>query len=363
MKLLPLRSSSFSVLASVLSALGAAGCGIGHSQAAEGDGGAPPTTCTSPNCAPTKGLPPDPGGPIPDGNTTVAFAIRQLYFGDTDRQGRPSIAAWKHYGLDIDGKITMRDSTDVCRQAVGASKSTQEDGDDGIDNSFGLNILPIELTTAGIDVTAKANDALGRGEERTTLILIRGLGSGPTYSPLTGGLFSALPLDAPASWNGNDRFPIDTTVLGPSGDPKLAITRGYMSGRVFVSGILPSTKLTLPLIFGNDAVTINHVQIAMTISPDGKSATNGVISGVLPIDPFIEQLRSQAGSISSSLCTGAAFDSIAKQIRQAQDILDDGTQDPSRACNAISIGLGFDATVALLGPLRSPPPVNDPCAR
>lgn len=43
-----------------------------------------------------------------------------------------------------------------------------------------------------------------------------------------------------------------------------------------------------------------------------------------------------------SLCSGSAFDSIAQQISQAQDIQLDGTNAAGTPCTAISIGLGFD---------------------
>jgi hypothetical protein len=50
------------------------------------------------------------------------------------------------------------------------------------------------------------------------------------------------------------------------------------------------------------------------------------------------------------------------QIAQSSDIMHDGTQDPTQPCDAISIGLGFDATQAQLGTevvTAVPPP---PCA-
>jgi hypothetical protein len=50
-----------------------------------------------------------------------------------------------------------------------------------------------------------------------------------------------------------------------------------------------------------------------------------------------------------SLCSGSAFQSVSQQIAQASDIVlgnDRATvsNQPGQLCNAISIGLGFDAT-------------------
>jgi hypothetical protein len=51
-----------------------------------------------------------------------------------------------------------------------------------------------------------------------------------------------------------------------------------------------------------------------------------------------------------------------KQIREASDMMQDGTQDPAKECDGISIGLGFEMTRVVIGtasPPVAPPP--DPC--
>jgi hypothetical protein len=385
-----------------LLAVAATACGIGHSQAISsseigagggGDAGscAPRTTCggacvdTSNDpkhcgacgsvcssgacvagaCTTTPaGLPSPPSGPAPDGTGPVSFAIQHFYIGDTDRSFVSNSAAWKAYGLDIDGKTSISTSTDVCTLTPGAPRAVQTDGNDGIDNSFGENVLPMVLATTGSGISQRANQQLLLGDAASVIFEIGALGSGATYAPLSGAFFDTLPLGTPPVWNGSDVFPINSLSFEPdaSGAAKYTFVSGYMRDHVFVSGVLPSVDLALPLIFsGTQLVTINHAQIVMQISDDGRTATNGVISGVLPTETFIAAMKAYAGTISSSLCTGSAFDSIAQQVRQAQDILDDGTQDPSRPCNAISIGLGFDAAIAQMGGAQSPPTTVDPC--
>ena len=52
-----------------------------------------------------------------------------------------------------------------------------------------------------------------------------------------------------------------------------------------------------------------------------------------------------------------------QQIRQASDILKDGTQDPSKVCNGISIGLGFKVREVQFGNVAPfTPPGPNPCA-
>jgi hypothetical protein len=99
----------------------------------------------------------------------------------------------------------------------------------------------------------------------------------------------------------------------------------------------------------------------MLVDPSNASATQGVVSGIVPTQFFIAYLQSIAGSISTSLCNGSAFSSIAQQIEQASDIMQDGTNQPGVPCDAISVGLGFDATAVQLGGAVTLPTAPNPC--
>ena len=74
------------------------------------------------------------------------FAFRHYYLGDTDRSGTSSQTAWMQFGVNVDGLVTTASSSNVCTLAAGSSKVTQVDGNGGIDNSWGANIMPIFLT-------------------------------------------------------------------------------------------------------------------------------------------------------------------------------------------------------------------------
>ncbi|HEY8040772.1 MAG TPA: hypothetical protein VIF15_13295 [Polyangiaceae bacterium] len=306
------------------------------------------------------GLPPDPGGPPGDGTGTVVLAFSKLYYGDTDRNDVQSTSAWSTYGLNIDGKITTKNSTDVCMLAAGASRVTQVDGNGGIDNSFGENILPILITTAGSNFSASANVAIAHGDA-TPLLSIDKLGAGARYSPLPGTLYRAAPAGS-VSWNGGDVRPVDQAA------PALAFSGGYMNQRVWV-GQPPLGPVLFDLHFDNGTtappVPVQHTQLAMVVDASNATASLGVFSGVVATTDFIAWLKQIAGSISTSLCSGSAFDSIAQQINQASDIVlapDGSVSNPAgQSCNAISLGFGFNATAVKLGPpVTVPPPVN-PC--
>ena len=301
--------------------------------------------------------PADPGGPAPDPASAAdvsVFAVRTLYFGDVvPATGVVSSVAWKTLGFDIDGKDTTQSSTDVCQLAAGASPRTQEDGNGGIDNSFGTGMLPILVTTFGRDFSSQANASLSTGLV-TNLLVVRGLGASTTASPLSASLLVAAPLGATPTWSVADVWPVDSSSLLHSdpGVPLLAFPRSYAVGGVLVAeppsgsgGIALGVVGSIPLVF-----PIRHVQVATTLSPDGMTATSGTISGIVPTERLVELGRKVAGRISTSLCDGVAFESIFQQLQQAQDILLDGTQDPSRPCDGISIGLGFEAVRVQAGP-------------
>ena len=318
--------------------------------------------CTSGSSTPPSepdagsGLPTNPGGPAPSGGSAVTLAISKLYYGDTDRNGVSNPNAWQSYGLNIDGKLTTKTSTDVCTLAAGAAKVAQTDGNGGIDNSFGENILPILITVAGSNFSQTENNAIDQGSS-TMMFAFGDLGSGADYAPLPAILEQAGPTATTAKWDGTDVRP---TVAQQAA---VQFTGGYMNSRVWVGSPPGAGTFDMHLwnVAGEPPVPMNHLQITMLVDPSNASATQGVVSAVLPTAQFVSYLQAMAGSISTSLCSGSAFNSIAQQIEQASDILDDGTNQAGVACNAISLGLGFDASAVQVGGTVTLPAPPNPC--
>ena len=87
------------------------------------------------------GQPPErPSGAAPSDTPARNFALYSLSLGEADRSGATNPNAWKKYGYNLDGVVSTKSSTDVCKLAPGASSATQEDGDNGIDNSFAIQL-------------------------------------------------------------------------------------------------------------------------------------------------------------------------------------------------------------------------------
>lgn len=333
--------------------------------------------------------PKPPSGGAPKSTTPHNYALHKLYMGDTDRMGVTNPDAWKSFGYDLDGKDTTASSTDVCTLVAGASKSVQVDGTGGIDNSFGANIMPIIQT---LDSTASQtiNNSIEAGSF-TVLSYVVGFddsmgnmtsATGLTGVLLAGGNYAALDAGAP-TWDMNTHWPIRPELLScfPSGgtdsctkttDPIMAadvkFPSAFQTKGTFVNGT-PSL-LSLALTIGGNAITLNVHSAVVSFDPQAPgSVTNGTIAGVINTEELINSLKTIAGHISPSLCSGSAFQSIASQIEQTSDIVVSGDTVSNTAgtmCNGISVGLGFDATEiavptgADIAPQTQPGP--DPCA-
>jgi hypothetical protein len=252
----------------------------------------------------------------------------------------------------------------LCKTTAGGTKSqVYEDGKDGIDNSFGKNLAPL------LDQLASAQASLDASLEEgtfTIMVDIAALGTAPNYLDLTAKLYAGADLGSPPKWDGSDAWPVVPELLTDSTDitsAKVQFKTSYVNDDVWVSGSPGSLGLGLSISGASFTIDISQAIITMKLAADRQSATEGVIAGVIEVEPFIAQLKSVAGSIDSGLCEGGLFDTIADTLRQASDIMADGSQDPTKTCDAISIGLGFTGKAVTLGGIAEPTePEPDPCA-
>jgi hypothetical protein len=310
-----------------------------------------------------------PPGPGPqkaaDGSSDVVLAVKKLYLGDTDRSGKADEAAWKQFGYNLDGKISTKDSKDLCKPAKGGIASKiYPDGDNGIDNAFGHSMVPI-IKSLSSDFSTSVNDNILKGSF-TVMLDLQKLGADADYNPIVTGLYGGANFgDTPPKWDGTDQWPLINELLnnGDKTSPKVTFPNSYLVGNTWVSGSKGTISLNLAISSYTISLLIADAVITMDLADDHKSATNGTIAGVLDTDDLIAQLGQVAGG-AAGICPGdPTFESIADQLRQASDILADGTQDPAKTCDGISIGIGFDAALVQLGDVAPPvQPGEDPCA-
>ena len=317
--------------------------------------------------APGKPPPPPDGGTAPF--SVFTFAINTVFLGETARGGgAPNNTAWKGYGYNLDGLVTDNNSSNVCTLTAGAPKANQVDGTNGIDNAFGAVILPIIQSASSMPTPSQTETQFIDMGNWTLQLQVRGLSDDPSQSALglmaqvyTSGAYGGVP-----AFDSSTYWPVLSTSVKDgqtiASGSVVQFGNSYVSNGTFVSGPGPN-PVVLPLVFQgvpfplaihNAVFTFDHV--------DHADAVNGTIAGVLNTQEFINALQAVAGQISISLC-GSAFDGIAQQIRQASDILANGTNAPNVPCTAISVGIGFTAKL-IANPTQvvaAPQPPPNPC--
>jgi hypothetical protein len=307
--------------------------------------------------------PKPPSGPATTSTTAQNFAIHELFLGDTDFNGTADMMAWQNFGYNIDGKITTAASTNVCTLNSGGGSfgmAAQDDGNGGIDNSFGNNIYDQVILTVDQQASMTINGDIANGTF-TLMFDITGLSSSPTQTAtglsaqaFAGGKFPGTPTFTTAdNWpilgtSGllkNSSPPFQSTIQFP---PSSTATPPYVVNGTWVSG--EPTTISLSLSLDGISLTIPINQAVITF--DHTTATHGasgIISGVIPTAQLVTGIMNLAGHISPSLCSGGALTGILAEITDASDIMaaPDSTGSlnpgPSVTCDAISIGLGFTA--------------------
>jgi hypothetical protein len=338
---------------------GTGGAGGGGTTTTTGAGGSSTTTTTttttgaggssSGDCAPLPG----------------AFALRKLYFGDTNPDGTPNVVnGWKQYGVNIDGKVSTAASVDLCQPISNGSKlKVYPDGNDGIDNSFGKNVLPIFLGIFA-DFSTQSNQGIASGAF-TFLLDLEGLGAAPDQGPIVARYYEGSTLPMSPSFDGSDCWPVTpSSLVNPLNfaSAKTVFPQSTLAQDHWSSASVADLSLSLFLQGFVVPLKIHHARIEMTLSPAHDGVAHGVIGGVLDTQELSQAIKQMAGSFDPSLCMGPTIDSIIAQIEQASDILVDGSQNPALPCNGISIGIGFDTGAVQLGAIGpdEPAPPN-PC--
>ena len=342
--------------------------GLGGSSGTGGTGGLDGAPQVPDPVEPGAQPPPDPGlAPTPSAVLTV-LALQELFLGDSDRNFAQDPQAWKTFGYNVDGILSTHNGSNHCKLAPGTVPSgVKPDGTDGIDNSFGKNLMPI-IGALSSEPSYWITNAIQSGEF-TVLLRMSDYEGGASDSGVPLWSYQGAPLGTTPSWDGFDSWPVtnESVYGGSTNQPKVVAQNSYVSNGTLVSS--PAVGLlVLQLPFNGLALTLKIHQAVLSVELTGTgpaaSGANGVIAGVLKPAEFINDLRNVIGAVEPTLCGAGSFDSIALQIEQASDIMLDGTNgDPNVTCDAISIGLGFSASAAMIGSVAPPaPPPPDPCA-
>lgn len=283
----------------------------------------------------------------------VLFAANKLYFGDSPA------GAWQQYGFNIDGKVSSATSTDLCQPAaMGSAAKAYPDGNNGIDNSFGNNVLPL-LLVASPTFPADANQSILDGNF-TLMLKLDGLTSASDTSPLLAKLYGSAPLETPPKFDGNDCWPVAPELLSDPTDinsSSVLFEQGSLSSNVWDSG--PNNTFIFSMPLGSTAIklTVHAARVSLKLDENHRGATGGILGGVLDTEEFITEVKKIANAENQCVLIGQ----FEKLVRQSSDILNDGTQDIAKECNGISIGIGFDLKQVGFGGIGAETPPGTPC--
>jgi hypothetical protein len=292
-------------------------------------------------------------------NEGTVLAARKLIFGEGIS------GEWKKVGFNLDGKVSTGNSNDVCKPNSGGSPQTAyPDGDEGIDNSFGKNLLPTILALYPTWVT-DINNGIQNGNF-TALLKLMCLPPKGDAPQLTTKLFGGTTIGSTPKWDGTDKWPVEPGLLSDPMNPEsstILFPNSSVVGTTFDAGKNGTFILSVPIKTMQKStsikLTLYAARLNMTLSEDRKSATAGMIGGVLNTEEFVAEIK-KVGDL-MGLCGNPLFDNLVTQVRQASDIMSDGTQDPNKTCDGISMGLGFEMMAALLGDVGPANPVGAAC--
>jgi len=273
--------------------------------------------------------------------TTTTFAISYLYFGDGNN------GQWKQYGINLDGLDTNASSTDVCQPSTGGSMSTLQDAPGGLDNSFGYRILPILLALFP-NFASEQNNAIAQGN--TTLLFSLVKPSTCSASPFLAHEYLGAKLSSQPKFDGTDVWPIDNaSVIDPMDSTSAVTQNSNLTNDVLT--VTTSAPITVRLLLntGGFDITIHNVTSVMQLDPTHTTAKSGIIAGVINTEELVAAVSSFMNRSMGLSCNSSLIQNLITQIRQSSDILSDRTQDSTKTCNGISIGLGFNASIVQLG--------------
>lgn len=335
---------------------------------------APSDSADAPDAGPATDQPPDrpvglPTTPSGTGKT-LTLAVKRAYLGTQTHLGENTKDAWREWGYDLDGRCTSasdsKQSLGTCTRADGSNDGVLVDGDLCRDNNFGAQVMTL-VKTYSKDVESKTTLSILDGSSTIVLVISDVDPGDDGYVP--GGLYrvAALPKGTTAKWDGTDAREVseDCLVGGDVTKPVVSFPNGYVVGDVWVSGEpgafpltfgVSGTPLTLQLASGRVTIPLDA---ARTRSPK-PALIVGAVSGA-DLETAMKPIAEAAG-----LCpTGPSsvfYDGLIATLKTYPDVVigAPNLQNVSKACDAISVGLGFDLSV--IQPLTTivPPPTPDP---
>jgi len=341
------------------------GSGVGFWSRVRSDG------CVSAG-VPTKDMRPK---SAPEGDVgEVFFAVRSMALGSLDRNGDKTEGAWKDLGFDLDGLCTNSDTCDHTDEAFSCNPKAamSADGNYCRDNTFGL----LEQQTIAVNDLGKTfglsndafNCALCRGDYNFVFRLT-GWNGQDNDSNVRVDIYPSPGLETQtATWQCDLNAPIGswkTNGCWTQAD-KFTVQTGTYEGSI--SGKpLPNALLNDPTAYVRDGYIVAELPENALFWFPGKSAAwayplklqKGLVVGKLTKDGEVYKLEDGTiagrarntdliqGFTDLGLCEeNTLWPVLTTQLGLNSDVLWNGTNSEEVDCDAVSVGIGFEAEQA-----------------
>lgn len=313
----------------------------------------------------------------------------ELVFRITDVQLNSQVD-WSNVGRNLDGYVTTVDTTDQrqCDPPSGAAPPV--DGPGGIDNAMGAQLLSIiELLIDCLESELNNSHVLGQG---TLLLWIEGWNGMSSDSLVRVSMLVAAdgtslpsnqvqwddatnqlvlvsdgvtPADPPTGAP-TDNYYIRPDSFSGGGSP-IAILRdaqAYINDGTLVFAIPERGDIPLNAGIGSLTIRVTDGLILADLADDFSSITSGALSGRFSLVDLLN-----AGE-SIGVCPGATQNSVEMQFQNLLDVKSSAAAAPGGECDAMSLGIPFEAVPATLPrsgalPTRAGtnPPLPNACNR
>jgi hypothetical protein len=299
--------------------------------------------------------PPRPRGADGDDGVEYFFALRDLTIDQTmDR--------WTTIGYDLDGRCSYGESPDVECLPPSAAAPPETDGEGGLDNVLGHQLVPLflvaipglagelrEYQTRGIGVTlVTIRGWNGEDDDARVEAIIAQSAFGTPVVPKridswsqTSGTLQVNGEDWPLpEWDGTDHWWAgdENYLLGDPEQPLSVDTNAYVADRTLVMRIVDR----FPIRFSGDVretqFLLTDATFTLTFTPENE-VDFAVLAGRFGITDLLSTLPT------SGACPGSMdYNSVELLTRLAADVMSvPGSGGPGVTCTALSVGMRYDS--------------------
>lgn len=303
----------------------------------------------------------------PAGDQVLVFALRDVILDQRDNR-------WRDIGYDLDNYDDDRCPLNRARPSSCEPRRQGEavprDGNEGIDNLFGGEILPLILAyNANLQTQAQTDQTAGRaamvvqisGWNGSASSNVRAFLAQTVYGKSTQDPIPLNPVIPPVPrWDGTDEWWVSAAnfVDGDVNQPLIVDDAAYVADRVFVMRLPDRSPILFPWVGNRLQLKLTDGALTGRISDDGLRLENVTLSGRWSLIDIAESLT-PAGICPNTVPRIVIDDQLEKKADIRSAPATDGLAQP---CDAISTALKFTGYRAAFGGVVAPPATGpNPC--